>query len=132
MIYNLNINSRFGSYGSQGNSIDDTGRIAVAAFPWYYGYLYSGGTDGTSTTLGFGSNSGANGATCFNGNGDVLGFAENAANTYETAFLYSGGTMYDLGGLGYNRGCGVIGANNNGYAVGFASYAGVGSPRRFP
>jgi probable HAF family extracellular repeat protein len=129
MIYN--ISAQIGPYTILPCSIDDTGRIAAGtSLPRNNAYLYSGGTNGTSTLLAFGANL-SNAATSFNQNGDVLGFANNG--TRGTAFLYSGGTMYDLGGVvGNNRNCGVIGANNNGYAVGFASYAGPGSPPPIP
>ena len=40
--------------------------------------------------------------------------------------------MYDLGGLGYGRAYAAIGMNNNGYAAGFASYPGIGSPPPLP
>jgi probable HAF family extracellular repeat protein len=123
MIYN--ISAQIGPYTISPNSIDDTGRIAAGtALPRNNAYLYSGGTNGASTLLAFGTNL-SYAATSFNQNGDVLGFAKNTAGI-QTAFLYSGGTMYDLGGLSGvpypNRGRGVIGANDNGYAVGFASY----------
>ena len=74
MIYNI-AGSNFGSYASQGNAIDNTGGIAAGGIPPFNGYLYSGGTNGTSTTLAFPGESGANGATCINANGDVVGFA---------------------------------------------------------
>jgi probable HAF family extracellular repeat protein len=137
MIYNIGPQVSTALTGlNSGNAINDAGQIAASCYPTAHGYLYSGGTSGTSTELMLpGAQTGSNAACGINNNGEVIGYAKNS-DGLQTAFVYSGGTMYDLGGptgTGYaGKTCGAAGVNNNGYAVGAARYDGAGTPPPLP
>ena len=68
---------------------------------------------GTLPGFGYGS-----AATCINTNGQVAGYSLDN-NNGQHAFLYSGGTMTDLGTLGYSRSR-ANGINASGQIVGWA------------
>jgi probable HAF family extracellular repeat protein len=137
MIYNIGPQVSTAMTGlNTGNAINDAGQIAAACYPTAHGYLYSGGTGGTSTELLLpGAQTGGNAACGISNGGEVIGYVKNSDGV-QTAFVYSGGTMYDLGGptgTGYaGKSCGAAGFNNNGYAVGWARYDGAGIPPPLP
>jgi probable HAF family extracellular repeat protein len=68
-----------------------------------------------------------------NDNGQIVGYSKNASG-YEHAFLYSGGTMIDLGALGTQpniTSSEATGINNKGQIVGWSQITAFGAPHVF-
>ena len=102
--------------------------VAVAALLSFTGRSALGEILYTVTDLGTlgGSNSYATG---INNSGQVVGYADTSSGSTH-AFLYSNGTMADLGTLSGASSSYGLGTNNNGQVVGY-TYAANGSYRAF-
>ena len=90
--------------------------LAVALFLSFIGRNAWGGVQYTVTALGGGSPTG------INASGQVVGFV--GTSTATDAFLYSNGTMTDLGTLGGSDSY-AYGINDNGQIVGYTDRGGI-------
>ncbi len=93
---------------SQAEDINNSGQIVGRSYSstYYDGFLYSGGV--MTALPAFGTSTYCNG---INNNGQVVGSTQTAGG-YQHAYLYSSGTMTDLGNGS------ASGINNNGQVVG--------------
>jgi probable HAF family extracellular repeat protein len=89
-----------------GTAINDSGQTALGDF------LY---TSGIPTALGYLPGGDTTGASGINNSGQVVGVANTGRGTPYQAFLYSGGTMTDLGQGG------AIAINDSGQVVGYTA-----------
>ncbi len=128
---------------SEATGINDSGEVVgygnTSTGYWHdYAFLYTGGTNGTAVGLGVPtgySSTAYSAANAININGDVVGYVSyNNANSKDThAFLYSGGTMTDLGTFSGLTGgtSAALGINESGQIVGDASNTVGGAPDAF-
>ncbi len=132
-------------------AINSSGQIAAGANPPTNGYYYTGGTSGTSTALLLpGNGTGGNRATDIDDLGNVVGYAKNSSGA-QVAFVYSGGSMYELPrptspldppyvgvtgnpvtGYGQGKAIGASAFNSHGQVVGYAQYQPDGIPLPLP
>jgi probable HAF family extracellular repeat protein len=141
IIYSSGTSTYLGTLGgsiSQANRINGSGQIAGTSSTLrdqgQVGFLYVGSSmtplpflsgtprvayNSTIEPLAIGHKSNLGGANDINDNGQIVGWAgySSAPQADSHAFLYSGGTMTDLGTLGGQYAC-ANGINNNGQVVG--------------
>ena len=132
-------------------AINSSGQIAAGANPPDNGYFYTGGTAGTSTALLLpGNGTGGNRATDIDDLGNMVGYAKNSSAA-QVAFVYSGGSMYELPrptspldppyvgangdpvtGYGQGKAIAASAFNSHGKVVGYAQYQPDGMPLPLP
>ncbi len=98
------------------------GQLYNASPVYYHAVIY----DGTNV-IDIGSLGGHSGAHDINDHGQIVGYSEDS-NRVVRAFLYSGGTMIDIGTLPDDTGGQAYAINNNGQIVGNSTGGSGGSP----